>query len=216
MKKLFFLAICIALALVSCESSDDDNNNSSDEYYLNATINGEPVSFGFSTNATQSDHLMFGTGVLTALCPYTYPGGFYPNLDESLPTASFDFTNFYQGPCSGEDEVAVFNTLFPVGSYPYVNNPDTEIGVDFNFSYVANGNTYYTSSDGDQTGSTFNITSSEEFNFLLLGDLYSFNQIVTGTFSCTLYNANDPSDTLEVTNGTFRLFIEAGHDGFLN
>lgn len=90
-----------------------------------------------------------------------------------------------------------FSTFFDEGSYSYANvNNGGESGVQVRIQ-TSNGTTY-SSYNGDQTGSTFKIVEAKDDYFGAA--LYVKTYI---TFSCEVYNVNNPSDSKTITNGVF-------------
>ena len=214
----FLVFIVLMIILGSCSSSDTidiDSNLEGLEYYITGKLNGEPFVYGVDMDATTSDYIV-GIGYLgnTSInsCQYSYQAGIDTNLDETLPSANIIFNGAYSGSCSAEDELAVFNGLFPIGNKTFVaNNNESGVTIEFNDG----AGKFYSTQFGSQAGSTFTITNSEEDNELLLGDLYSFNQKITGTFSCNLYNENDITDAMIITEGKFIVNAQATENGFL-
>jgi hypothetical protein len=72
--------------------------------------------------------------------------------------------------------------------------------------YQAADNLNYSTMGGSQSGSTFVITGSSEG----MDGLYKIKTI-TGTFSCKLYNQDDNTDVINVTNGTFKIVTTDDH-----
>lgn len=76
-----------------------------------------------------------------------------------------------------------------------------------NYSPVAASGDYYESYGGVQTNSMFKITETLEDNDYLLEVLINVRQIVEGEFSVKLYNVNDSSDVIEITDGRFKISL---------
>ena len=207
----FLLLVC-TIAMVSCSSSDDSgggSDNSGLAFYINADIDGDGFNSGIPTDITVSTDY----GASNSWQPrynndgqcidMNYEPSLYPFFDESKPGMSVGFIGFLGNAnltCS--DELDNFDTLFPTGSYSFA--PDAyNYGV--KVSYATSGDAsqvYYTSYGSQDGGASFSITNVEPVDC-------GFKEcvIVTGTFSCRVYNEQDATDFLDITNGEFKLTI---------
>lgn len=121
--------------------------------------------------------------------------------DSTLPKLSIGFVGFLsQNNIMCSEEVSNFEALFELQQYDYANNTG-DYGA--NILYVTNTNnilTYYTTYLSDQTNSNFEITD------VVIENCEPKSCIrVSGSFNCTLFNTIDNTDTIEITEGTFKL-----------
>ncbi len=223
MKKLSFkgaILLIISVLIISCSKDDNPSEENSTTvnaadylYYISGKLNGEPFVYGFKANATTLEYTATvgkSGGCSIDNSDYSgvnYNAGVNPDFDSSLPSIDFEFIRFYL--CSNmQSSSEVFNDMFPVKSYSLATNNDNITGStgDVGISYSPNiqENLYYTSYGGVQSGQ-FIITSSIEANVYLLDVLVSTNQQIEGSFSVKLYNANDSSDVIEITDGKFKI-----------
>ncbi|MEQ9062535.1 MAG: hypothetical protein RIE58_00020 [Vicingaceae bacterium] len=98
------------------------------------------------------------------------------------------FPGYFSDPGKKERAKKIVN-----GTYPYGVDPD--YGVEKNGGLVEywDGNQYWTTSHGNQSGSSFVLSDVKDNN-----DGTSM-KIATFTFNCTLYNRS--AQTIKVTNG---------------
>ena len=204
------------LLLLGC-SKDDSNgggaNPNNYDYYITGKANGQSFSYGFKLNSGAIAYMPSGGGgqfldISNNNCVYNYEPGFYENTSaDNMLTIGFNFNRHYQGGCGASDETSIFNGLFPVGAVTYASNSGVK-GIQYTYS-PSGVDKDYSTYGGDQANSTFQITSSTEDNSQNIFGGTDYSQNIEGTFSCTLYNAMDPSDKIEITEGAFRLNIEA-------
>lgn len=218
---LFSVILLIALQFTACSDSSEDGGGSevnSSEYlwYFSGKIDGVPFVYGQREDLTGDNYFLSNSNTLPSTCAYssdngfTYNTGIYPSFDESLPTMDLEFVRMHI--CSsGSSQSEVFNDLFPVKEYTLAESDediDENAGkVGAYYSPSASGVDYYNTYGGSQAGSYFEITSSVPYNETFAG--YTFvSQEIEGNFSLTLYNQNDPSDTVEITEGKFKITLE--------
>ena len=213
MKKLLLLAL--PMLMFSCSSDSDDatyyppvENPSGDAYsYMRGTMDGAAFNYTFNLNeiAGQTSYTAI-TSVSGGFSDgsFSYGGMFSPigNFDKFI-YVSFD--NMYQGGEPNETD----NFLDNMATLPsnYINFAQDDAytkGVDI--GYQATDELYYSSMGGSQSGSTFVITGASEGT-----DGPYETKIVTGTFSCKLYNQDDNTDVINITNGTFKIVMTDNH-----
>lgn len=223
-KKIGTLLLVIAV-LTGCSSDDSSNSPNSfnpDDYlyYITGKINGEDFVYGQLASANTLDYSQAGFGnSIISNCAFNptiggvnYAMGVYPNLDsEDRPSMYFDFVRFFLcDPNFNNDPQSTFNESFPVGSYTTAMSGDDNSGttgaVGVTYTPDSTVNTYYQSFNDNQTGNTFEITSSVNSN-QNFGAFTNYIQLLEGNFNFTLYNSEDPSDTIEITEGSFKLFM---------
>lgn len=226
LKKLSILTILLATIIFSaCSSSDDSSSSSSDSdvnsdeylYYISGKINGEPFVYGQLVNATSVDYYLSLSGnSITTNCAYypeigglNYATGVYPDFeDEERPSMDFNFIRMYL--CASEESAAsTFNDAFPVSNYDLaISNSDVNGSTgDVSISYtpVATVFNTYSTVGGDQSGSVFEITSSTNTNVTFGEQTLEISQLLEGNFSIILYNTEDSTDMIEITEGQFKL-----------
>jgi len=202
-------------------SGDTENNTGTAEYlyYISGKINGVPFIHGQTVNTTAVDYSSssYGNSITTG-CAYepvvgglNYLLGVYPSFDnEARPQMDFNFVRFYL--CStSETALESFNDSFPIGSYDLATSGNSTTGStgDIGISYkpVATGSEYYTTFDGIQNNSLFQITSSTNADIMMGTEVFQPRQLLEGTFAVTLYNPNDVTDVLEITEGNFKMHM---------
>ena len=222
-KKLGLLVLSVVI-LISCSSDDSSDSNATEVsiatsdylYYITGKINGEQFVYGQEAEATVLDYSQAGYGnSITTDCAYypdtgglNYAMGVYPNLNnESQPNMYFDFIRFYL--CGGDGAGATFNDSFPIGVYPTAISSSVVTGTTgaVSLHYQPNSTEsmeLYNSLTENQNGNSFEITSSTDANQYLGTQVLTRSQLLEGTFSFTLYNTVDASDTVEVTEGHFK------------
>lgn len=220
-KSTFFLLL--AVITLSCSSDSDEASSdtvaqSSDYlYFISGKIDGVPFIYGQREDATELDYSILHSGASTVVCAYypdtggvNYYSGVYPNFDdESRPSMGIEFVKFFL--CTEVNDYSqsqVFNDRFPVGTYELASSNSESNGTvgGIGFDYAANSqNGPFYDSYGNQTGSFIEITSSESANSTLLGQLIGVSQIVEGNFSIKLYNDENDSDVIEITDGRFKM-----------
>ncbi|MEP0266070.1 hypothetical protein [Dokdonia sp.] len=216
--KLSVLLFASVLLMTSCSSDDNGGDSGGNietdfDFFISFKADGELVEMGFALDDFDPSfqHSISYTDFLSGTsCFRTCSPGIFSVNDNSIPQAGVSFYRFLDAFCTSADG-AVFNTLFPVGNYSY-SSTDAENGVGFEYSPdIPDSPFYLTTGGGSQSDSnSFTITSSEEDNTLFAGGT-SYGQIVSGTFSCTVFNQLDDNDTLAITEGVFRLRVETSN-----
>ncbi len=108
--------------------------------------------------------------------------------------SDLDVTEDYFGNCDRGLDWLERETSFPVQSSDYAQ------GAYIKFKLPANGNTY--STDGGSGTVTFTRVELHG-----TGTYSDPRYVVTGTFSGTLVNPDDPADKIEIKDGTFRVYL---------
>jgi len=205
------LFVVSSMSLVSSCSSDDDGDSANAEnfdLFISFRADGELITYGFDQDNFDTEFqpsISFTEFLGNSSCFRSCSPGLISVNDSALPQAEVSFNRFLDAFCTSDDP-AIFNTLFPVGTYEYSNNG--ERGVGFGFGLDTSDNAFYDSEEGMQSGSSFSITASEEDNITFAGGVL-YGQIVSGTFNCTVYNELDTNDSIEITEGVYRLRVES-------
>lgn len=205
MKKLLFLALPILM--LSCSSGDDNANvpvipsPAAGVAYFRANVNGVPTDYTYNyTSATTA--YGFSNSASGS------PGGMVFSYGGSLSTASFSptftvyFDNMYVG--GYEDESDNFYNTFATLPTNYLTNAQIDSYVKgIEIDYEKNGNRY-NSGYGSQAGSTFAITSATQG--IEAGGSLKVKTVI-GTLACKLYNVDDVTDIITLSNGSFKVIV---------
>lgn len=211
MKKLFLCAF--AALLFSCSSDDSSsnnggNNNDNGVAYIKGKMDN--VAFDYTFNNTANDTFLYNaaTGFSgEGFDRWYYYGGSMMTFTPPVFTPSFTiaWNNMYFG-IDGDEEGEAAAFYDTVGDLPsnFLNydqddahNPGLEI------TYEAQDGTFYSSKGGSQTGSTLSVSNYTQGT---TGN-GAKTMTVKGTFSCKLYNDENPNDVIEVTNGKFKMIL---------
>lgn len=195
--------------LVTDGGGDDDDDSGIDGvFFITFRANGELVDMRFDTASTSADFLtnMSFSGPVGDDCARDYGPGLNANNDSFIPQSGVEFYNLLSlnDLCTTTPESEAINLAFPTGNYSY-STSDSEYGV--GFGYSPSEDNFFNTLGGSQSGSTFSIQSSEEANIFVAGNLFEAGQTIEGTFSCTIYNESNPSETIAITDGSFRLRV---------
>ncbi|HEX8561917.1 MAG TPA: hypothetical protein VF676_02950 [Flavobacterium sp.] len=210
MKKLLLFA-CAAF-LVSCSSDDDssnndDNNNTSGVAYVRGKMDN--VDFDYTFNNTVDDTFLYNAtsgysgegfdrwyyygGVLTTFNPPTLSPEFF---------ISWNHLYFGQGGDEAGETAAFYDTVSDLPTNWLTEAQDEAHTPGLEVAFEAADGTFYTSKGGSQSGSALAVTNSTQ------GTVNGLKTMtVTGTFSCKLYNTDDPTDVIDVTNGKYKLIL---------
>lgn len=202
MKKiLFFLSLAM---LASCSS---DESSSSTVAFFRANLNGQSVNYSQNSSSSPDYYNQPSVGFNGDGSNKSFYYGSSMDLYgtmESYPSLDVTMHNMYQS-TSYADETTNFNTTFdskPTNFISYDDDSNWIKGV--SVTHIdANGDIFSTLS-GSQSGSSISYTSmttaTNDFGFQ--------TKTVTGTVNCTLYKDSDPSETITLTNGSFKLTFQ--------
>lgn len=225
-KKLGLLVFGLGL-LMGCSSDDGGSSSNAfnpDDYvyYIKGKVNGEDFLYGQLASATVLDYSQpdYGNSI-TSNCAFNptgggvnYTSGVYPSLEnEARPNMYFDFVRFYLCAADFDNNPALtFNDSFPEGSYATAvsnnHNTGTTGAVSLHYRSDSTNNMIFYNSLGDnQSNNSFEITSSVNANQTLGQQVLRRSQLINGSFNYTLYNSNDLTDVIEITDGEFKLFV---------
>lgn len=206
------------LLFISCSSNEEDPINTVKNadylWYFSGKIDGVPFLYGQKADVSEYIYGIAVSNTLPSTCAYSEENGFsfnsgiYPNFDESLPTMDIEFIRMHL--CSSDLYTSeVFNDLFPVKEYNFaMNYNDENINagkVGMYYSPSANSDLIYTTYNENTSENYFEITKSTANNIYYLDQIYTAGQTIEGNFAIKLYNENDSSDVIEITEGKFKM-----------
>lgn len=207
MKKIILIALAAVLFSCSSDDSSNNDNNTSGVAFVKGKMDN--VAFDYTFNNTANDTYLYNAlsgfsglgfdrwyyygGNLTKFTPPTFAPVFYISWNNMF---------FGQNGDEAGESAAFFNT---VGSLPSnfltvaqddAHNPGLDI------AFEKEDGTYYSSKEGSQIGSSLSVT-----NYTQNTTNGSKTMTVVGTFSCKLYNTDNTSDVIVVTDGRFKLIL---------
>lgn len=133
-------------------------------------------------------------------------GLLHDEVDSKTPQFKFFFKNIHVGSCfSITDEELAIETFFKSEKFTFEKRPDNSKNT-FYLLYTLNGISYESRYDGregisDNSNANFEITSVKK---TAIG-----HYDITGKINCTLYDFDNTSNTIELTEGEFKLEIKA-------
>lgn len=180
------LVICLFAALLAACKKDADTSNPTIEYYFYGKLDGAPLKFEIS-DASAAGMATSNEGHLDPLgwCVYSYGCGIGTDLGgPKEKSVTVSFPDLFLDEC--DKQLSKFPLLFQTQVYPY--------GDTINMVRVTyfDGTDSWTSSGPLQTGASFEITKSETIK-----SEFGISQKVTGTLSCSLFNAAGAVKKLE-------------------
>lgn len=220
---LITLSFSALLFTISCSNDDGPYINTLEPddseylYFISGKINGEPFNYGLRKDANSVEYgVINGT---TGACTFdnensaskSFSAGIYPiDSNPELPSMVFNFARFYK--CSSSiNSINAFNDLFVVRSYPIDldlgDNSSAREAVGIVYKPEIGDEEIYSTYNGSPENGFFEITSSIEGKEFLLGVLIATGQALEGIFEVTLYNEDNPADRIEITEGSFKIFI---------
>jgi|GEM_PF-5688138 len=209
MKKI--IVIALSMVLFSCSNNDDQPTNEQQNLnnsiaYFEFKLNNTPFLYQQENFTNPSFFNEYNHSYSIFLDPYyrvySYSSTLYKFNYETTESISLDFHNLF-GSSSSIEETNSFYTIFDnkPNNFLTYNDNSNNMGVSVGFSDI-DGN-YYTSQNGEQSNSMINYTSTTQ------SELNGYKRvIITGTINCVLYNSNDSNQTLNLTNGKFKLIFE--------
>ena len=200
-KTAFFTLLLVAMTCLFTSCDDGTGGETpmpveSALYFFKGQLGGENIDLSLTLSNDITNYHTHG-GSLGESCVFDYGASIGDKFDNP-PLFDFELKSMYSGECGVENDV--FNGLITPDSFSFYedgmpNSVSVIVGM-----MTANG--YFSSQYGAQTGASFEITSSTEAN-----NAFGKFQLLEGTVSCTLYNEDDNSQTLELENGTFKLDV---------
>jgi hypothetical protein len=207
------IILIMAIFISNCSSNEEITNNDSEYlYFFSGKINGESFIYGQKKGETTATYLMSYSNTQPSTCIYSadngfsYNGGIYPSFDESLPTMDLEFIRLHL--CSNNlSQSEIFNDSFPAKEYSYATDDyDTDINakkIGIYYSPSADSDITFTSYNGNQNNSFFEITNSQN-----TGTNSLLHQTIEGNFNVVLYNTDNLSDKINITDGKFKIVMQ--------
>ena len=203
MKKLLLLVLPVLMFSCSSDGGSGSSNNSG-VAYIKGDLDG--TAFNYTVTETSTDYFynyLSGYSALDFDRWYYYGGSFY--TPTFTPTISIAWDNMVHTD-SEATETTMFYDAFNTIPTNYLTEDESNNlylkGVDIQYENEAG--VFYNTMYGSQAGSTFTVTSSSE-GIEEGGTLQT--KTISGTYSCKLYNSNDRTDFLTVTNGSYKVII---------
>ncbi len=215
MKKIFLI---IGLSLIiSCSKDSEDTpivppasvTDDNSIAYFKAALNGQQFDYVMtnsllSTHAYQPSISITSTNVeferAFSYGAFMYP---YPKATNG-PEIELSFNNMYKT-FNLSTETAAFPNLFnPIPTNFLTSDQNSIGGKGIELSYTNSSGTYYSTLNGSQIGSLISFSNVN----LVTGNFNLKAQIITGTINCKLYNYENLSDVVTVTNGKFKLIFQ--------
>lgn len=186
----------------------DDTVPDDAEYWFLGDVDNRTIAL-FQTNSPYSQSWMSyssGGGSFFPECNYSYGSSIGNDENPTDRTFAFEIKNLFNGYCDFEE--SQFQSLLDPGALPYFAEPlnDVDIKVVVTFQDETG---VYSSLLGPNTNSDFNITRAEPDS--MATDNWHSYRLLEGTVSCTLYHEDDPTQTMSLQNGSFKLGI-ASHN----
>jgi hypothetical protein len=209
MKKNLLLAISIAL--FSCSKSDNPVTPpvTNAIAYFKASLNGQLLDYTVTDNLTSAYSFSYYNGFQSG--PGYFDKSYHfgcimqpSNTTNFYPQISLTFSNMYNTN-SGVSQSDAFYGLFTTIPTNFITSAQEDNlikGIDV--SYTSPSDVTYSTLNGSQTGSTMTVTSSA--TGLEAGGSLKIITII-GTVTCKLYNIDNPTDVILLTNGTYKLIF---------
>jgi len=209
MKKL--LLLFLPIAMISC-SSDDSTPvetipvTANAIAYIRGSVNGQSIDYSYTADFFTPSYYNYinGSYGVDPGRSFYYGGSFSPAASNTgRPALTISWNNMLTG--STGDENTAFYPAFETNVTNYITSEQEENrvkGVDV--SYESEDGKNYSTLEGSQTGSTFTIATSEKGTEAVSG---LKTQTITGTFSCKLYNYDNPAEIITITGGTYKVIV---------
>lgn len=209
MKKIVLLAISIAL--FSCSKSDNPVTPpvTNAIAYFKASINGQLLDYTVTDYLTSAYSFGYYNGFQSGPGYFDKSYHFGCILQPSAatdfyPQISLTFSNMFNTN-SGVSQTDAFFGLFTTIPTNFITSDQlNNLNKGIDVSYTNAADVTYSTLNGSQTGSTMTVTSSNQ-GIEAGGNLKT--KTIIGTVSCKLYNEDNPTDILVVTNGSYKLIF---------
>jgi hypothetical protein len=208
MRKLFFLFLSIFI--MGCSKDDSSNNVPASETsnataFFIATVGNETLKYiqDNSNKPAFVNGLSIGYKGLDFDKSFYYGSTMGPNTITEHAQLEITMLNMYKS-TSTDDETTNFNKTFTSKPTNFITSSQYEsLTKGISVMYTNAAGVVYSTLKGDQTTSLISYTSAVSG----IGQNNMQQQLITGALNCKLYNENDPTDVLTLTNGTFKLYF---------
>jgi hypothetical protein len=211
MKKVILLLLTISL--LSCSKDGNSDSSSEDQTnaiaYFKASLNGQQLDYVQDSSTSPSHFYSYSSGFLGLgfSKAYYYGCDLQPYTQGSFnryPQIGLTYNSLYTTEDSSTENGAFYGLFNSLPTNFITSQQDSDRVKGISVSYASPNNVRYSTMNGSQSGSTINITSSlsgneKDTNFKI--------QTLVGTVTCKLYNENDASDVISLTNGKFKLVL---------
>ncbi len=189
--------------MLSCSSdTDSSSSDNSAMAYVRGNIDG--TAFNYTATMTSMDYgynYYSGYSAEDSFRWYSYGGMLYTST--LTPSFSIYWSNMVATDNPATETATFYNEFATVPTNYLTNqqmNDDYLKGV--SIQYESPTGVFYESIYGSQAGSTFTVSSKVEGIDAATG-LQTIT--ITGTYSCKLYNSDDITDVINITNGTYKI-----------
>lgn len=200
MKKLLLLVL--PFMILSCSSDSSSSSDNSAMAYVRGNKDGTAFNYTATTTSTDYGYNYYsGYSALDSFRWYSYGGMVYTST--FTPSFNIYWSNMVATDNPATETATFYNEFATVPTNYLTNqqmNDDYLKGV--SIQYESATGDYYESIYGSQVGSTFTVSDKVEAIDPATG-LQTIT--ITGTFSCKLYNSDDTSDVINITNGTYKI-----------
>ncbi|HEY0047258.1 MAG TPA: hypothetical protein VGB44_11155 [Flavobacterium sp.] len=211
MKKLILCAF--AAVLFSCSSDENSNDNDNAPESGAAYMKGkmDNTTFDYTVNNNSSDTFAYsaasGYGALDLERWYYYAGVITNfNPPTLAPQMIIGWDNMFYGPNGNEAEetAAFYDTVATLPTNFLTAAQDDAHMQGLTIDFKAADGTHYSTMNGSQTGSSITVDGSTQGSTAVGAQK---TKTVWGTFTCKLYNDDDPTDVIVVTDGKFKIIL---------
>lgn len=208
--RLLITLFTASLLLFACQQQNPQpnqpNTQSGSSFFIQASINGTGWSATELENGCEQ-YMSWTTDIdyLNDILKINYLSGFDQSTWISPITQVLDgdlrvgFAGFVHNYTDYNNDPVVFHSSLTGVSSAYYEDSSTIAGPEI--SYLDSNGDAWSTRYGDQSSSSFLITSNTQFN----NGVGIPERHIAGNFTCTLYKVSDPTQTKSVGNGSFRL-----------
>lgn len=208
MKKVFLLLLSISLFSCNSDSDSGSGTPTNAEAYFQADLNGTALNYHQDNYTNPTHYASFGNGFqANGFDRYYYYGSdMMPITNTGMyPQIGLTFENLFDTSTTSSTETEIFYSLFDTTPTNFITNDQNYAKVKgISVSYQAPDGKSYSTQFGSQSGSVMTVTSTTD-GIEYGGSLQI--ETVVGTVNCKLYNVDNPSDVITLTNGKFKLIF---------
>jgi hypothetical protein len=195
---------------MGCSKDDSSNNVPASETanataFFIATVGNETLKY-IQDNSNKPNFvngLSIGYKGLDSEKSFYYGSTMGPNTIAEHASLDITMHNMYKS-TSTDDETTNFNKTFTLKPTNFITSSENEsLTKGISVTYTNAIGVVYTTLKGSQTTSLISYTSAVSG----IGQNNLQQQLIIGAVNCKLYNENNPSDVLTLTNGTFKLYF---------